>query len=194
MRVTGNAMRAVYRRPCRGHGEGVFLPRVDGQRSDFDQRTGAPVVEEQAVHDDEYSNEALRKLGARVRHLRRKKGMTQRELSFDGCSYSYLARIEAGDRRPSPRVLYEIAQRLDVSAEELTGETSTEQRSRSLEALEAAMLTRQGRLEEAEETLEGVLHEARVSADAERISEACEGLGLVALTRGDAERASVLLH
>ena len=39
--------------------------------------------------------------------------MTQRDLSFDGCSYSYLARIEAGDRRPSPRVLYEIARRLD---------------------------------------------------------------------------------
>ena len=145
-------------------------------------------------HDSEYSNESLRKLGARIRHYRRKRAMTQRDLSFPGCSYSYLARIEAGDRRPSPRVLYEIAQRLDVSAEELTGETSTEQRSRSLEALEAAMLTRQGRLDEAEETLEGVLHEARVSADVERISEACEGLGLVALTRGDTQRASVLLH
>ena len=145
-------------------------------------------------HDSEYSNESLRKLGARIRHYRRKRAMTQRDLSFPGCSYSYLARIEAGDRRPSPRVLYEIAQRLDVSAEELTGETSTEQRSRSLEALEAAMLTRQGHLDEAEETLEGVLHEARVSADAERISEACEGLGLVALTRGDTQRASVLLH
>ena len=40
--------------------------------------------------------------------------MTQRDLSFDGCSYSYLARIEAGDRRPSPRVLIEIARRLGV--------------------------------------------------------------------------------
>jgi transcriptional regulator with XRE-family HTH domain len=76
------------------------------------------------LHDGEYSNEALRKLGARVRHLRRKRGMTQRDLSFDGCSYSYLARIEAGDRRPSPRVLMEIARRLGVSSEELTGETA----------------------------------------------------------------------
>ena len=52
-------------------------------------------------HEQEldYSNEALRKLGARIRHLRRKRAMTQRDLSFDGCSYSYLARIEAGDRR-----------------------------------------------------------------------------------------------
>ena len=60
-------------------------------------------MEEHPGHDDEYSNEALRKLGARVRHLRRKNGMTQRELSFDGCSYSYLARIEAGDPSILPR-------------------------------------------------------------------------------------------
>src|ERR1043165_8694828 len=86
-------------------------------------------------HEQEldYSNEALRKLGARIRHLRRKRAMTQRDLSFDGCSYSYLARIEAGDRRPSPRVLIEIARRLGVSTEELTGETSPQQRPRSLE-------------------------------------------------------------
>jgi tetratricopeptide (TPR) repeat protein len=142
----------------------------------------------------EYSNEALRKLGARIRHHRRKRAMTQRDLSFDGCSYSYLARIEAGDRRPSPRVLYEIARRLEVTSEELTGETSTEQRSRSLEALEAGMLVRQGRLDEAEEMLRGVLREAQVSADAERISEAHEGLGLVALRQGNAREAAHLLE
>src|SRR5439155_20875327 len=96
---------------------------------DFDQ--GAQMDTQE--HELDYSNEALRKLGARIRHLRRKRAMTQRDLSFDGCSYSYLARIEAGDRRPSPRVLIEIARRLDVSPEELTGEISIEQRSRSLE-------------------------------------------------------------
>lgn len=142
----------------------------------------------------DYSNESLRKLGARIRHYRRKRAMTQRDLSFDGCSYSYLARIEAGDRRPSPRVLYEIARRLEVTPEELTGETSTEQRSRSLEALESAMLIREGRHSEAEELLRGVLREAQVSADAERVSEAYEGLGLVALHRGRVEEASQLLN
>ncbi len=142
----------------------------------------------------EYSNEALRKLGARIRHYRRKRAMTQRDLSFDGCSYSYLARIEAGDRRPSPRVLYEIARRLDVTPEELTGETSTEQRSQSLETLEAAMLIRQGFLDEAVELLQGVLHEAQVSADSERASEALEGLGLVALARGEYAAAGPLLE
>ena len=167
---------------------------MDGQRSDFDQRAGSPVADEPAGHDDEYSNEALRKLGARVRHLRRKKGMTQRELSFDGCSYSYLARIEAGDRRPSPRVLMEIARRLGVTAEELSGETSTEQRSRSLELLDAAMMIRRGELDDAEELLRGVLREAEVNGDAQRMSEAYEGLGAVADERGDLTEAIGLLE
>ena len=142
----------------------------------------------------EYSNEALRKLGARIRHLRRKRAMTQRDLSFDGCSYSYLARIEAGDRRPSPRVLIEIARRLGVSAEELTGETSSEQRSRSLQVLEAAMMIRLGQIDAAGQLLDGVLHEAEVEADPVRMSEAYEGLGIVAARAGRDREATDLLE
>jgi tetratricopeptide (TPR) repeat protein/DNA-binding XRE family transcriptional regulator len=143
---------------------------------------------------EEYHNEALRKLGARVRHLRRKRGMTQRDLSFPGCTYSYLARIEAGDRRPSPRVLMEIARRLDVTTEELAGEVPTEQRGRSLELLDASMMVRQGRIAEAEELLRGVLREAEVSGDAQRIGEANEGLAAVAARRGDHRGAMRLLE
>jgi tetratricopeptide (TPR) repeat protein len=150
--------------------------------------------EHMEAEDTEYSNEALRKLGARIRHLRRKRAMTQRDLSFEGCSYSYLARIEAGDRRPSPRVLIEIARRLGVSAEELTGETSSEQRSRSLQVLEAAMMIRLGQLDEAGELLSGVLHEAEVEADPARMSEAYEGLGVVAARSGRDRQAIELLE
>ena len=147
-------------------------------------------------HEQEldYSNEALRKLGARIRHLRRKRAMTQRDLSFDGCSYSYLARIESGDRRPSPRVLREIATRLGVSTEELLGEASPEQRSRSLEVLDAMMMIRLEQYDEAEELLRGVLREAQVDADADRKSEAYEGLGLVAARRGRDQAALELLQ
>lgn len=151
-------------------------------------------VQQQDDHELDYSNEALRKLGARIRHLRRKRAMTQRDLSFDGCSYSYLARIEAGDRRPSPRVLAEIARRLDVTTEELTGEISTEQRSRSLEVLDALMMIRLGQYAEAEELLRGVLREAEVDADAERMSECYEGLGLIAVRRGRDEAAMELFE
>ena len=143
---------------------------------------------------EDYHNEALRKLGARVRHLRRKRGMTQRDLSFPGCTYSYLARIEAGDRRPSPRVLMEIARRLEVSPEELAGEVPSEQRGRSLELLDAAMMIRLGRVDEAEELLRGVLREAEVGGDAQRIGEASEGLAAVAAARGDHRGATRLLE
>jgi tetratricopeptide (TPR) repeat protein len=151
-------------------------------------------VTEQDEHELDYSNEALRKLGARIRHLRRKRAMTQRDLSFDGCSYSYLARIEAGDRRPSPRVLVEIARRLDVTPEELTGEVSSEQRSRSLEVLDAMMMIRLEQYDQAEELLRGVLREAEVDADAERIGECYEGLGLIAVRRGRDEVAMELFE
>jgi tetratricopeptide (TPR) repeat protein len=151
-------------------------------------------VDDQTEHELDYSNEALRKLGARIRHLRRKRAMTQRDLSFDGCSYSYLARIEAGDRRPSPRVLAEIAHRLDVTQEELTGEVSAQQRTRSLEVLDAMMMIRLEQHEEAEELLRGVLREAEVDADAERMSECYEGLGLIAIRRGQDDKAMELFE
>jgi tetratricopeptide (TPR) repeat protein len=145
--------------------------------------SGGAMMETQE-HELDYSNEALRKLGSRIRHLRRKRAMTQRDLSFEGCSYSYLARIEAGDRRPSPRVLAEIARRLGVSPEELTGEMTAGQRSRSLEVLDAMMMIRLAQYEAAEEMLRGVLREAEVEADTERMSECYEGLGLIAARRG----------
>src|SRR2546423_9351602 len=145
-------------------------------------------------HELDYSNEALRKLGARIRNLRRKRAMTQRDLSFDGCSYSYLARIEAGDRRPSPRVLIEIARRLGVPPEELTGEVSSEQRSRSLEVVDAMMMIRLEQYEQAEELLRGVMREAEVDADVERISECYEGLAMISARRGDDAQALSLLE
>jgi tetratricopeptide (TPR) repeat protein len=153
---------------------------------------GANMLDEQQELD--YSNEALRKLGARIRHMRRKRAMTQRDLSFDGCSYSYLARIEAGDRRPSPRVLIEIARRLDVTPEELTGEVSSEQRARSLEVLDAMMMIRLEQYDEAEELLRGVLRESEVDADAERMSECFEGLALIASRRGREPQALELFQ
>src|SRR5262245_34409667 len=156
----------------------------------MDTAAGGDMLEHEQELD--YSNEALRKLGARIRHLRRKRAMTQRDLSFDGCSYSYLARIEAGDRRPSPRVLIEIARRLDVSPEELTGEITSEQRTRSLEVLDAMMMIRLEQYEQAEELLRGVLREAEV--DAERLRECYEGLGLIAARRGRDSRALELFQ
>ena len=60
-------------------------------------------------------------LGARLRRLRTEKGLSLARLAFDGCSTSYLSRVEAGDRVPSLPILAELARRLDVSVEELAG-------------------------------------------------------------------------
>src|SRR5947207_10846599 len=55
-------------------------------------------------------------------------------------------------------------------------------------------MARMGRLREAEDLLNGVLREAEVNGDAERMSEACEGLGLVAAARRDDGEARRLLE
>src|SRR4029078_8188348 len=92
--------------------------------------------------------------------------------------------LEDGDRRQRPRVRMEMARRLSVSTEELTGQTAPNQRPRSLERLDPMVLGRMGRLEESEELLRGVLREAEVNGDGERMSEACQGLGVLAAERG----------
>ena len=40
-------------------------------------------------------------VGTRLRLARERLGLSQRELSFDGCSYAYISRIESGQRTPS---------------------------------------------------------------------------------------------
>jgi tetratricopeptide (TPR) repeat protein len=56
------------------------------------------------------------------------------------------------------------------------------------------MMIRDGELDEAEELLRGVLREAEVNGDAQRMSEAYEGLGAVAAERGEAAIAIGLLE
>lgn len=60
-------------------------------------------------------------LGRRLRAVRLAKGMTQSDVAGGGMSVAYLSRMETGQRRPTPRMLDEIAQRLEVPVEELLG-------------------------------------------------------------------------
>jgi transcriptional regulator with XRE-family HTH domain len=57
--------------------------------------------------------------GRRLREARRRAGLSQRQLAFAGCTPSYVSRIEAGARIASPRIMRELARRLDVSEEYL---------------------------------------------------------------------------
>ncbi|MET7962095.1 helix-turn-helix domain-containing protein [Micromonospora zamorensis] len=54
--------------------------------------------------------------GPRLRALREKRGLSQAALAKGGISTGYLSRLESGARRPTPRVVAYLAQRLGVPA------------------------------------------------------------------------------
>lgn len=57
----------------------------------------------------------LAALGRRIRTRRLALGLSQRDLAFDGCSYAYISRIEAGTRQPTDQVVEELAHRLGTT-------------------------------------------------------------------------------
>src|SRR4029450_8133213 len=64
-------------------------------------------------------------VGERLKTAREKAGLSQRQLSFPGCSPAYISRIESGDRIPSLQLLRELGRRLGVSEDYLaTGSDS----------------------------------------------------------------------
>src|SRR5690242_21707283 len=99
-------------------------------------------------------------VGERLRQARQAAGLTQRQLSFEGCTAAYISRIEAGARVPSLQILHEFAKRLDVRTEYLaTGAEETDDLSSAL--LEAEVALRLGEEERAAELYEA----ARAAAD-----------------------------
>jgi transcriptional regulator with XRE-family HTH domain len=82
-------------------------------------------------------------VGQRLRQAREAAGLTQRDLSFEGCTAAYVSRIEAGARVPSLQILHEFARRLGVRPEYLaTGGLDGE--GLSSELLEAEVALRLG--------------------------------------------------
>ncbi len=81
-------------------------------------------------------------VGQRVREARDAAGLSQRELSFPGCSSAYISRIERGERIPSLQVMREIARRTGVSEQMLAFghealDRGVSERIRAVEAAEA---------------------------------------------------------
>src|SRR5438270_10958218 len=58
-------------------------------------------------------------VGRRLKAARRRVGLSQRDLSFPGCTPAYISRIEAGARVPSYQILRELGQRVGVTADYL---------------------------------------------------------------------------
>ncbi|MBP2336795.1 transcriptional regulator with XRE-family HTH domain [Saccharothrix coeruleofusca] len=95
--------------------------------------------------------------GSRLRAVRQRRGLAQKDLAGPGVSMSYVSRLESGDRLPSPSVIARLAEVLQVDPRELTGETrsaSTEQAA--LRWCEVALAYREGEPRRAVELLDAI--------------------------------------
>lgn len=129
-------------------------------------------------------------VGRRLRQAREAAGLTQRELSFEGCTAAYVSRIEAGARVPSLQILREFGNRLGVSADYLaTG--SNDLRALSSDLLEAEICLQLGDEEHAAELYEAARNEADSVA---ALAQAQLGLGRLALRRGEIPDGIALLE
>lgn len=67
-------------------------------------------------------------VGRRLKDARVAAGLSQRQLSFPGCSAAYISRLEAGDRVPSLQLLRKLALKLNADEDHLaTGIARVEQ-------------------------------------------------------------------
>jgi tetratricopeptide (TPR) repeat protein len=123
-------------------------------------------------------------VGLRLKEARERAGLSQRQLSFPGCSPAYISRIEAGDRIPSLQLLREMGRRLGVSEDFLA--TGTERGDEAAAVLDAELALRLDELELAEELFGEALERAATPDDRAR---ALVGLGQLAFRRGEVRQA-----
>src|SRR6478609_4946228 len=129
-------------------------------------------------------------VGQRLRQAREAAGLTQRELSFEGCTAAYVSRIEAGARVPSLQILHEFAKRLAVTPEYLaTGRPGGEDVSSEL--LEAEVALRLGDENRAAQLYEAARADADSPAALARVQ---LGLGRLALRRDEIAEGIELLE
>jgi tetratricopeptide (TPR) repeat protein len=129
-------------------------------------------------------------VGRRLRKAREAAGVTQRDLSFEGCTAAYISRIEAGARVPSLQILHEFARRLGVRPEYLaTGSQEPDDLSSGL--LEAEVALRLGDEDLALELYEAARAAADLPAD---LAQAQLGLGRLALRSGKLSNGIALLE
>ena len=130
-------------------------------------------------------------VGRRLRQTREAAGLTQRDLSFEGCTAAYVSRIEAGARVPSLQILHEFGKRLGVRPEYLATGSLDADGGLSSELLEAEVALRLGDEHRAAQLYEA----ARAEADSPgALAQAQLGLGRLALRRGELPEAVSLLE
>lgn len=128
-------------------------------------------------------------VGRRLREARIGAGMSQRQLSFPGCSTAYLSRIESGHRTPSLQLMRELARRLGTTEDYLAYGVEPGQHEVD-PLLEAEIALRMDEQEDAER-----LYKAEAeSDDPTRRAAGLEGLGRLALRVGNPQEAVELLE
>jgi tetratricopeptide (TPR) repeat protein len=125
-------------------------------------------------------------VGRRLRDARERAGLSQRQLSFDGCSPAYISRIEAGERIPSLQLLREMGRRLGVSEDWLATGLDRDLLAEDRTLLDAEIALRFSELDTAEALYAEALDGASTNAERAR---ALAGLGQVAFERGEPRRA-----
>jgi tetratricopeptide (TPR) repeat protein len=130
-------------------------------------------------------------VGRRLREARERAGLSQRQLSFEGCSPAYISRIEAGERIPSLQLLREMGRRLGVSEDYLATGLEREPGGEDRMLLDAEVSLRLGEIDAAE----GLYEQVRDAAETIAVrSRALAGLGQIAFERGDPRAAVELLE
>lgn len=110
-------------------------------------------------------------VGRRLKEARVSAGLSQRQLSFPGCSAAYISRLEAGDRVPSLQLLRKLAAKLTADEDYLaTGIESVEQAPSEL--VEAEVAHRLGDHELATERYEHVLEATSAPSAREQAAKA----------------------
>lgn len=117
-------------------------------------------------------------VGRRLKDARLAAGLSQRQLSFPGCSAAYISRLEAGDRVPSLQLLRKLAVKLNADDEYLaTGVERIEQAPPEL--VEAEVAHRLGDHELAKKRYQQVLEATSAPRARQQAAEA------LALLRGE---------
>jgi transcriptional regulator with XRE-family HTH domain len=130
--------------------------------------------------------------GRRLRDCRQRRGMTQRELAFQGCTAAYISRMEAGHRVPSLEIVRRLAERLAVNDGYLLGREASAARLRTAQELEAEVAVL---LQPSDEAQDAVALPARKEIDpADLPTAALELEARALLAAGDAGKAVELVR
>jgi tetratricopeptide (TPR) repeat protein len=125
-------------------------------------------------------------VGQRLRNARERAGLSQRQLSFEGCSPAYISRIEAGERIPSLQLLREMGRRLGVSEDWLATGLDRDVLAEDRTLLDAEIALRFNEIDTAAQLYDQALQGATTNAEKAR---ALAGLGQIAFERGEPRRA-----